>query len=171
MLGAIIVNVLLQLLQNPGEARVLFYLLLAVGIVAAFRLSVRLAAVTAATAGLGFAVHAIAAGAHRSWAVESQGGFGGWMAHWVVVPGHLANWVAPASYGLLIAVVLGVTQLRGVLRLAALPPTLYLAAFVWENVMLPNPGPTRYIVLGLLLVVLMIARPNGLLGERRVEII
>jgi ABC-type branched-subunit amino acid transport system permease subunit len=57
------------------------------------------------------------------------------------------------------------------LRLAALVPTLYLAAFVWENVMLANPGPTRYIVLGLLLVVLMIVRPNGLLGERRVEII
>jgi ABC-type branched-subunit amino acid transport system permease subunit len=37
--------------------------------------------------------------------------------------------------------------------------------------MIPNPGPTRYIVLGLLLIVLMIARPNGLLGERRVEII
>ena len=52
-----------------------------------------------------------------------------------------------------------------------LPPTLYLAAFVWENLMVPNPGPTRYIVLGALLVVLMIVRPNGLLGERRVEII
>ena len=37
--------------------------------------------------------------------------------------------------------------------------------------MVPNPGPTRYIVLGLLLIVLMIVRPNGLLGERRVEII
>ena len=37
--------------------------------------------------------------------------------------------------------------------------------------MVPNPGPTRYIVLGLLLIVLMVVRPNGLLGERRVEII
>ena len=57
------------------------------------------------------------------------------------------------------------------LRLVALPPTLYLSAFVWENLMVPNPGPTRYIVLGLLLIVLMVVRPNGLLGERRVEII
>ena len=30
--------------------------------------------------------------------------------------------------------------------------------------------PTSHIVLGLLLIVLMIVRPNGLLGERRVEI-
>src|SRR5471030_2971925 len=35
VLGAILVNVLLQFLQNPGEARVLFYLLVVVGVVAA----------------------------------------------------------------------------------------------------------------------------------------
>jgi len=52
-----------------------------------------------------------------------------------------------------------------------LPPVLYLAAFVWENVMLVNPEPTRFIVLGLILIALMILRPNGLLGERRVEIV
>jgi ABC-type branched-subunit amino acid transport system permease subunit len=50
-------------------------------------------------------------------------------------------------------------------------PTLYLAAFVWENVMLKNPEPARFIVLGLVLIALMIIRPNGLLGERRVEIV
>ena len=48
---------------------------------------------------------------------------------------------------------------------------LYLAAFVWENVMLAKPEPTRYIVIGLVLVSLMILRPNGLLGEKRVEIV
>ena len=52
-----------------------------------------------------------------------------------------------------------------------LVPTLYLAAFVWENVMLAKPEPARYIVLGLILIALMILRPNGLLGERRVEIV
>ena len=50
-------------------------------------------------------------------------------------------------------------------------PVLYLAAFVWENVMLAKPEPTRYIVLGLVLVALMVLRPNGLLGEKRVEIV
>ncbi len=52
-----------------------------------------------------------------------------------------------------------------------LVPTLYLAAFVWENVLLPQPDTTRYIVLGAMLIALMIMRPNGLLGERRVEIV
>ncbi len=63
------------------------------------------------------------------------------------------------------------TVLRGWVRYAVLVPTLYLAAFVWENVMLAEPEPTRYIVLGALLIALMIARPNGILGERRVEIV
>jgi ABC-type branched-subunit amino acid transport system permease subunit len=64
-----------------------------------------------------------------------------------------------------------VTMLRDRLRLVALVPTLYLAAFVWENVMLSKPEPARYIVLGAILIALMIQRPNGLLGERRVEIV
>ena len=35
----------------------------------------------------------------------------------------------------------------------------------------PQPESTRYIVLGAMLVALMIARPQGLLGEKRVEIV
>jgi ABC-type branched-subunit amino acid transport system permease subunit len=37
--------------------------------------------------------------------------------------------------------------------------------------MLPQPEASRYIVLGALLVAMMIARPQGLLGEKRVEIV
>ena len=57
------------------------------------------------------------------------------------------------------------------MRLALLVPVLYLAAFVWENVMIEQPEPTRYIILGVLLIALMILRPTGLLGEKRVEIV
>ncbi|HUZ81504.1 MAG TPA: branched-chain amino acid ABC transporter permease [Gaiellaceae bacterium] len=170
--GAIIVNVLLQLLQNPGQARVLFYVMIVVGALAAFRLSRRLGVLVASTAVFGFVAHAVAGSIHHSWIDGAHGGFAGAIGDWVIVPAHLATWVAPVSYGALIACALLLTLLRDPrLRLAALAPTLYLAAFVWENVMLPNPGPARYVVLGLLLIVLMIARPNGLLGERRVEII
>jgi ABC-type branched-subunit amino acid transport system permease subunit len=63
------------------------------------------------------------------------------------------------------------TVLRGWVRIAVLVPTLYLAAFVWENVMLAKPEPTRYILLGAMLIGLMVLRPAGLLGERRVEIV
>ena len=63
------------------------------------------------------------------------------------------------------------TLLHGWVRIALLVPTLYLGAFVWENVMLAKPEPTRYVVLGAILVAVMVVRPNGLLGEKRVEII
>jgi ABC-type branched-subunit amino acid transport system permease subunit len=63
------------------------------------------------------------------------------------------------------------TLVNSRVRLMLLVPTLYLAAFVWENVMLASPEPARYIILGLVLIVLMILRPNGLLGEKRVEIV
>jgi hypothetical protein len=120
----------------------------------------------------GFVVHAIAGGMHSSWiAGEHAGGLAGLLANWVVAPAQLARWVPPVTYVGAIAAILVVTQLKGTWRLVALVPTLYLCAFVWENVMLAKPEPARYIVLGLILIGLMILRPNGLLGERRVEII
>jgi branched-chain amino acid transport system permease protein len=171
VLGAILVSVLLQVLENPGQARVLFYLVILLGVVAAFRFSIRLAIVAASTAVFGIVVHAVVGSFHHAWVNGDHGGFAGVIAHWVVVPQQLTPWVGQVAYLLLLVGMLCSTQIRGWLRVVALPPTLYLAAFVWENQMIPNPGPARYIVLGLLLIVLMIVRPNGLLGERRVEII
>ena len=89
----------------------------------------------------------------------------------MIVPQHLASWLPPVTYIGLIASILGLTVLHGWWRNVALVPVLYLATFVWENVMLAKPEPTRYIVIGVILVSLMILRPNGLLGEKRVEIV
>ena len=51
-------------------------------------------------------------------------------------------------------------------------PRLYLAAMVWENLLIQQTaGATRLILLGALLVGLMNARPQGLLGTPRVEIV
>jgi hypothetical protein len=102
---------------------------------------------------------------------EHASGMQGVFAHWVVVPANLPTWAVSVSYVGLIALALVLTLVRGPFRVVLLVPTFYLAAFVWENVMLPRPEPTRFIILGLILIVLMILRPNGLLGERRVEII
>jgi hypothetical protein len=134
----------------------------------------RLAILVAATAAFGFAAREIAQAIDGSWTAGSPAGggsLGDGLAHWVIVPVHLAGWIPSVTYIGLIAAILFSTLLRGWIRLAVLAPTLYLAAFVWENVMLASPDATRYIVLGAILVVLMIARPNGLFGERRVEII
>ena len=75
------------------------------------------------------------------------------------------------SYIGLVCLVLALTLMPARWRYVALVPTIYLGTFVWENVLLAQPDATRYIILGVMLICLMILRPNGLLGERRVEII
>ena len=168
VLGAIIVSVLLELLRDAGHARDLFYVLMAAGLVVGLKFTWKLVAVAGGLVAFGFAAHAIAEAIDKSWV---SGSAGAWVSDWVIVPVHLASWIAPASYIGLIAAVLGLTLVHGWVRTVLLVPVLYLAAFVWENVMLVKPEPTRYIVIGVILVALMILRPNGLLGERRVEIV
>jgi branched-chain amino acid transport system permease protein len=168
VLGAILISVLLELLREPAHARDLFYVLLAGGLLLAFRLTWKLVIVSVAIVGFGFVLHAIAGAIDASW---TSGTNGIWANAWVIVPEDTASWIAPASYIGLICAALALTVLKGWWRIALLVPTVYLAAFVWENVMLAKPEPTRYIVLGVILISLMILRPNGLLGERRVEIV
>ncbi len=172
VLGALIIGPLLELLREPDKSRIVFYVALVGGLVLAFRFSRTLAVVAAATLAFGFAFHAVADSIDHSWVSgETSSGFAGAVAHWVVVPAAPAPWIAPVTYVGLIGAALLLTVVRGWVRLVLLVPTLYLAAFVWENVMLSKPEPARFIVLGLILIALMILRPNGLLGERRVEIV
>jgi branched-chain amino acid transport system permease protein len=170
--GAVIIGPLLELLRDASKSRVIFFVVLVVALAFAARRSRSLAIVALSTLVLGFVVHAVAGAVDSDWTAGGRrGGFAGFVDHWVVVPAHLASWIPPASYVGVIAAALACTMLRGVARSVVLVPTLYLAAFVWENVMLSKPEPARYIVLGIILIALMIVRPNGLLGERRVEIV
>jgi branched-chain amino acid transport system permease protein len=170
--GALIVGPLLEILRDPNKSRIVFFVALVGGLAVVSRRSRAVGVVAIATLAFGFAMHEILGAIDSSWiAGQHQGGFAGVIDHWVVAPVHLARWIQPASYIGLIGVGLVVTLVRGRARLVLLVPTLYLAAFVWENVMLAKPEPARYIVLGLILIALMILRPNGLLGERRVEIV
>jgi len=171
--GAILINVLLEVLRNPDQARYIFYVGVVAALFAVFKLSWRLAAVLGGTLALGLVVH-VFAGAISDNAVDGATNGGGWLgdavSHWVIVPTSLGSW-AQISYVAMIALVLWITTLHGWWRIGVLIPTLYLAAFVWENVMLAKPEPTRFILLGAILVTLMVARPEGLLGEKRVEIV
>lgn len=173
VLGAIIVNVLLEDLRDAGNSRYLFYLLIVVALVAIYRLSLRLLVVLGGTVALGFIVHAVASSISHS-SVDGTANGGGWLIdglrHWVIIPSSLGPW-RPITYVGLVATILVLTLVKGWLRAILLVPTLYLAAFVWENVMLARPESTRFIVLGSILVAVMVARPSGILGERRVEII
>jgi branched-chain amino acid transport system permease protein len=173
VLGGAVVGVILELLRNPHQASVIFYGLILLTLVVKVRPWRRLAAMLGGLVALGLAVHAIVAAISSS-AVAGHPALGGWPASalqpWLVVPADgktAGNWAFVA----LIAGVLAVSRVRGRWRIVALVPLIYLAAFAWETRLVQEPSITRQLLLGALLVVIMTARPQGLLGTRRVEVV
>lgn len=173
VLGGVLVTVLQQMLASPTDAGYLFYGLIVVALLARVRPWTYLLATLAAVVGFGFAARAIV-GAISHAATAGTTGSVGWIGsllhHWVIVP---AN---PTTYGnilfvLLIVALVGIVRLRGVLRLAAVVPTVYFAACCWEARLSVDPSITAQIMIGAILIVMMAARPQGLLGTPRVETI
>ncbi len=172
VLGAVVLSVTLELLRNPDQAGVIFYALILITLIAKVRPWRALGAVLAGLVAFGFALHAIV-GAISASAVggdPASGGFvGDALQSWVVVPENAqraGNW----GFVILVAALVLLTQLRGRARLVALVPTVYLAAFVWEARLVQEPSITRQILLGAILIVMMNARPQGLLGTSRIEV-
>jgi hypothetical protein len=186
-LGAVVINVSLEVLRTPDHARWILYAVILLTLFAKLRPWRRLASVLAATAAFGVALHAIVGaawprGVHGPVSVGSGGEFGhaGWIGwtlrHWLVLPKNTYELGQYTTFNylfvLLIGLVLALTVLRGWARLALLVPTLWLASLVWETRLIEEgSGPTRILLLGAMLVVLMAARPEGLFGTHRVEIV
>jgi branched-chain amino acid transport system permease protein len=177
IIGAIVINVSFQFLapsnDHPELKRWLFYGVLFL-LVTRIRPWTRALFVLLGTVGFGFAVHAlVGALAPSSWTAGSSVDAGS-AAHairdWVVIPHGHGNFNTIA-YICLVAAIVALSQLRGWWRAAGLIPTLYLVAVVWENVLVEQPAVTRLILFGALLIGLMVARPQGLLGTARVEIV
>jgi ABC-type branched-subunit amino acid transport system permease subunit len=174
VIGALIVNGAPELLRSSGNARYLFYGVLVLALVIAMRPWYRPVIVLLGTIAFGFAIHAIVGAVwSRGTAGHTQGGgaFGGWLEHWVLLPTNperIGGW----AYFALIVAALVLTVVRGWWRTLLLIPTLYLAAFVWENKLVEQvSGATRLILLGALLVVIMNVRPSGIFGTARVEVV
>jgi ABC-type branched-subunit amino acid transport system permease subunit len=176
LLGAVVVNVSLEVLRSANHARWLFLSMVLITLVAKLRPWPKLVAVLGTTVGLGYAVHAIVGAAWPpGTAGEPAGGdaIARAVQSWVIHPSHSVLEIGNYAFVGLIIALLALTRLRGWWLAAALPPTIYLAAFVWENRLtatLEEQAATRFIVLGALLIVLMAARPQGLFGTARVEI-
>jgi ABC-type branched-subunit amino acid transport system permease subunit len=173
ILGAVVVNVSLEVLRTPDHATWIFYLFLLLTLLAKLRPWRVLAVVVGGTIAFGYAAHAIAGSAWPS-GVHGESQIGGWLGNglggWQLQPtnpNNIGNW----AFILLVLAVLGVTLLYGWWRWLALIPTLYLASFVWDNRLVAEPSITRLILIGVILIVLMNARPQGLLGTARVEIV
>jgi branched-chain amino acid transport system permease protein len=171
VLGAIVVNVSLEVLRTPGHATWVFFVLILATLVAKLRPWRVLAAVIGGTAALGFAVYWIAV-AIRPAADDGSGAvtgeLGDALRHWVPIPAdpkQAGNWAFIA----LVLLVLVLTVVRRLWRNVLLVPALYLAVYAWDARLAFEPSITRLIMIGVILIVLMNARPQGLLGTTRVE--
>jgi ABC-type branched-subunit amino acid transport system permease subunit len=92
-----------------------------------------------------------------------------WVQSVLVIPVDFQT-IGNIVIGLAILSLLLTVLLKGWGRLVLLGLTLYLFAFAWETRLATEPAVTRILVVGMTLVVLMITRPQGLLGKLRVEI-
>jgi ABC-type branched-subunit amino acid transport system permease subunit len=182
--GAIVINVLLEVLRNPDHARWVFYVLVIAGLLLKIRPWRVLAAVFGGLVSFGLVVHAIVG------AVWPRGTAGpistgvfeftthGWLAvalrHWLVLPKNtyeVANYeIGNYAFVILIGLVLALTVARGWGRYVVLVPTIWTAAFVWETRLIEESPTTRPLLLGVVLIVCMAVRPQGLFGTPRVEI-
>lgn len=173
VLGAVLVYVFLEALRDSDVSGWVFYLAILAALVLVVRPRWLVAALLAATLVFGFVVHAVAGAIDESWtttAPPDADAVTRLLDAWVVIPATPGD-SRSVAYIALVALVLLATTVKGMWRWAVLVPTLYLAAFVWENVLSLQPDVTRFVLLGAMLVGVMVTRPSGLLGERRVEIV
>jgi branched-chain amino acid transport system permease protein len=171
--GGIVVTVVQQMLSSPTDSAYLFYGLVLLAMVWKIRPWWKLLIVMAATVLFGIVANAVV-GAISSSATAGSPGSGGWIGstvrNWVIVPSDAATF-GNILFVFLICLIVAIIRLRGVWRLVAIVPTVYLAACCWESRLSVNPAITTQIMIGAILIVTMAARPNGLLGKRQVEVV
>jgi branched-chain amino acid transport system permease protein len=194
VVGAVLVEVLMLEGLRPqtpisdwtSQGRWVVYGGILLLLVATIRPWRRLAAILAGLVAFGVAVHLIVAATTErgtdgllNTGPESYGtgGWLGWLVrHWLALPAdtYASGTRTPFNVALVavIALVLTLTLLKGWMRDVLLVPTIWLAAFVWETRLVQEAsGPTRLLLLGAILIVVMTARPQGLLGRPRVEVV
>jgi ABC-type branched-subunit amino acid transport system permease subunit len=172
ILGAVVLNVSLEVLRTPNHATIVFLTLIVATLLAKLRPWRVLAGVVAGTVVLGFAFRAVV-GAIWPATLHAQGAVTGWLGEvlsaWLPVSTNykVGNWVFLLVIGLVCVMTIVPRFWRNVL----LMPTLVLAVFNWNSRLAFEPSITRLISIGIILIVLMNARPQGLVGANRVEIV
>jgi branched-chain amino acid transport system permease protein len=178
--GAVLINASLEALRDADNASWIFYGAVVFTLVVVLRPRWIALAVLGSTGVFGFAVHEIAEQVRPSLvdgATLGEARIDDLVENWVLLPVNIVTVDGlPGTTGRLlylglVAAVLALTLIRHPLwRAAAIVPVLYLAAIVWENLLLAQPSVARFVLIGALLVGLMAMRPQGLFGRQRVEI-
>jgi len=173
VIGAIIMVVLPEVLRFPDYSNWLFFIVLIIAVVTTLKSWKLIAAVFASMIAVGFAANAIflALGVPYLTTPEwTEGPLAPILGAWVFMPEDRMLYGNVAFVLLVIAIAWMTTRSRRT-RLIALPFVLWLAIFTWEVRLLLEPSVTRQLLIGALLIVLMAARPQGIFGKPRVEVL
>jgi len=165
-------SLLPEVLRQPNYSELLFFMVLVIAVL--WTLKPKIAAlVIAATVAVGFGINVVllVVGVRYLPADQwAQGFVGHLLGRWLFVPVNRMLWGNIAFVFLVVAVAL-YSRMSGRAKLWLLPVLLWLAVFVWMVRLSAEASLTRQLVIGSSLVVLMIARPQGLFGRQRVEVL
>lgn len=174
MIGALIFTVLPEVLRSVEVAGFLFYGGGLLALVRWLKVSPRLAAILSGTLLGGVMLNL---GVNWFWPGFDSGippaagsFFNQWAQSWLVIPadfklvGNIAIGLAVASLGLSL-------WLKKPVRWILLSLAIYLAVFAWETRLAGEPAVTRLLVVGVTLIILMITRPQGVLGKFQVRVV
>lgn len=174
LLGALIIVAVPDVLRNVDLAGKLFYAGTLVVLFLALKPRWKAPALIAAVIVFGYALRGLLlAMSPEFFAPLAATGaeFTDAIRNWLIIPKNYVHYGNLAFLALIVLVMIVSKTRRPLRRLILLIPTLYLLIFAWETRLSQEPSVTRLIFVGLLLIVLMIYRPNGLLGQRRVEVV
>lgn len=169
IVGAVLVSVGIELLQSTTYSTGLFFAVVILALVFRIRPWRRLGVFAAAEIVFGLIVRALLVEAGHVASSPGRGLLNHAINLWLVSPNLPrvgVDWVYVGLLGAIVAVVI-YPRLR---RLWLLVPGVYLAAFAWVTVLVPNSSTTSELLLGGMLIVVMTLRPRGLLGTMPREV-
>ncbi len=181
VLGAFVITALPEVLR-PGTqiagmelAQIAFYGGTLALLTILIRPRWRLVPILAALAVGGVIIHAVFAGLAPDALLvpdEKLSLISNLVQHWLPIPLNvpLATNLGNLAFFAVVILLVLLTQVPKNARIFPLIVTLYLLAFVWETRLSKEPSTTNLLLTGAMLVILMNYRPQGLFGQRRVEI-
>ncbi|MCK6624081.1 MAG: branched-chain amino acid ABC transporter permease [Anaerolineae bacterium] len=174
MIGALVFTVLPEVLRSVEVAGFLFYGGGLLALVRWLKVSPRLAAILSGTLLGGVMLNL---GVNWFWPGFDSGippaagsFFNQWAQSWLVIPADF-KLVGNIAIGLAMLLLWLSLWLKKSVRWILLSLAIYLAVFAWETRLAGEPAVTRLLVVGATLIILMITRPQGMLGKPQVRVV
>jgi len=175
VLGSFIFTVLPEVLRNIQLAGILFYGVGLIALLSILRPLPRILKVLGGTIVAGylfkFAINFVAPGLDSGYP-EAGSVLNKIVQGWLVIPENfqaVGNVVTLLAVFVLLACIL--LRSRPEWHYPLLGLAVYMFAFAWETRLASEPSATRILIVGVTLVVLMIVRPQGLLGKAEVKVV